>query len=146
MKKYLLACVVLYVVVVMLSFAIHEGILGSQYMQLTHLFRPMPGSEAYMGYMFLSYIPYVLGAVWIYRMGVQRKPWLGQGVRFGLALWAVTWFHSYLVYFSLQPWPGDLVAKQIVLSGISAVIQGIAVAAVYRQEAAGASRGEAAGA
>jgi hypothetical protein len=78
MKKFLIASVVLYIVVVMLGFGIHEGILGNDYRQLMHLFRPQPGSEAYMGYMFLSYLPYVLGVVWIYSMGVQRKPWLGR--------------------------------------------------------------------
>lgn len=140
MKRFLLASVVLYILVVMLGFGIHEGILGNDYRQLPHMFRPQPGGEAYMGYMFLSYLPYVLGVVWIYSMGVQRKPWVGQGVRFGIALWAVTWFHTYLVYFSLQPWPGELVAKQIGLSMVSAVLQGIAVAAVYKAEAADTAR------
>lgn len=142
MKNFLLACVVLYIVVVMLGFGIHEGILGDDYRQLPHMFRPQPGGEAYMGYMFLSYLPYVLGVVWIYSMGVQRKPWMGQGVRFGIALWAVTWFHTYLVYFSLQPWPGELVAKQIGLSLVSAVLQGIIVAAVYKTQAAESPRAE----
>jgi hypothetical protein len=146
MKKFLIASVVLYIVVVMLGFGIHEGILGNDYRQLMHLFRPQPGSEAYMGYMFLSYLPYVLGVVWIYSMGVQRKPWLGQGVRFGIALWAVTWFHTYLVYFSLQPWPGELVVKQIGLSLVSAVIQGVVVAAIYKSEATDARHTEGAAA
>src|SRR5688572_4507539 len=136
MKKFLLASVVLYILVVMLGFGINEGILGNDYRQLPHMFRPQPGGEAYMSYMFLSYLPYVLGVVWIYSMGVQRKPWMGQGLRFAIALWAVTWFHTYLVYFSLQPWPGELVAKQIGLSLLSALLQGTVVAAVYKREAA----------
>jgi hypothetical protein len=146
MKRFLLASVVLYVVVVMLGFGIHEGILGNDYRQLPQMFRAQAEGEAYMGYMFLSYLPYVLGVVWIYSMGVQRKPWMGQGARFGVALWAVTWFHTYLVYFSLQPWPGELVVKQIGLSLVSAIIQGIVVAAIYKNEAAGAPRSEGASA
>lgn len=144
MKKFLLASVVLYVLVVMLGFGIHQGILGNDYRLLTHMFRPEAEAPAYMSYMFLSYLPYVLGVVWIFSMGLQRKPWLGQGVRFGVALWAVTWAHTYLVYYALQPWPGDLVVKQIGLSLGSGILQGVVLAAIYRTETEGALRTESA--
>jgi hypothetical protein len=63
---------------------------------------------------------------------VEAKPWLAQGVRFGIAVALLTIVPSYLIYFVVQPMPASVVIKQIVFDGILLVILGMIVAWLYR--------------
>jgi hypothetical protein len=51
-----------------------------------------------------------------------------QGVRFGLAVAVLTTIPKYLIYFAVQPMPGNIVVKQIVFDTIAMVIMGVACA------------------
>jgi hypothetical protein len=70
--------------------------------------------------------------VWIYARGVEAKPWMAQGVRFGVAVALLTIVPSYLIYFVVQPMPGGVVIKQIIFDGVLLVILGTIVAWLYR--------------
>jgi hypothetical protein len=70
--------------------------------------------------------------VWIYARGVEAKPWVAQGVRFGVAVALLTIVPSYLIYFVVQPMPGGVVIKQIIFDGVLLVILGTIVAWLYR--------------
>jgi hypothetical protein len=73
--------------------------------------------------------------VWIYARGVEPKPWMAQGVRFGIAVAMLTIVPTYMIYFVVQPMPGDVVIKQIVFDGVLTVILGVIVAWLYRSPA-----------
>lgn len=63
---------------------------------------------------------------------MSGKPWLSQGVCFGIA-WAVAvCIPTYLIYFSVQPMPSALVSKQIIFDCVATVIMGIACAYLNR--------------
>ena len=49
-------------------------------------------------------------------------------MRFGLAVALLTVIPMYLIYYAVQPMPGNLVAKQIIFDTIAMVIMGIACA------------------
>lgn len=66
--------------------------------------------------------------VWIYRQGREDRPPVGQGLRYGLAVAALAVVPKYLIYYAVQPLPGALVVKQIVLDTIVVVVIGIVVA------------------
>jgi hypothetical protein len=70
---------------------------------------------------------------WIYSRGVEAKPWLPQGIRFGLAIAALTIVPTYIIYYVVQPMPGVVVVKQIVFDGILMLILGSIAAFLYRQ-------------
>jgi hypothetical protein len=70
--------------------------------------------------------------VWIYARGVEAKPWMAQGVRYGVAVALLTTVPMYLIYYSVEPLPGNLVAKQIIFDGIWMIILGVIVAWLYR--------------
>jgi len=74
--------------------------------------------------------------VWIYARGAEAKPWLAQGVRFGVAVALLTAVPTYMIYFVVQPMPGDVVIKQIVYDSVLMVILGVIVARLYRDTAA----------
>jgi hypothetical protein len=70
--------------------------------------------------------------VWIYARGAEAKPWMAQGVRFGVAVALLTIVPTDMIYFVVQPMPGEVVIKQIIGDGILIVILGAIVAWLYR--------------
>jgi hypothetical protein len=134
-KKFIIAWIVLFVAWMVGSFVVHGVLLRSDYMQLTTLFRAEGDEQGYFPLMILAHV-FLSGAlVWIYARGAEAKPWLFQGVRFGLAIALLTVVPTYMIYFVVQPMPGEVVIKQIVYDGILMVLLGTIVAWLYRDAA-----------
>jgi hypothetical protein len=131
-KKFLIAWVVLFIAWFIGSFVVHGVLLSADYMQLTSLFRTEADAQKYFPLMILAHVILAGAFVWIYARGVEAKPWLAQGVRFGIAVALLTIVPSYLIYFVVQPMPASVVIKQIVFDGILLVILGMIVAWLYR--------------
>ena len=131
-KSFVWSVVAMFIVSMILGMVVHGMLLGSEYAKLTNLFRSESDSQRHFIYMILAHVLMAIGWTWMYRMGRENKPWLGQGVRFGLAVAALCTIPGYLIYFAVQPLPSDLVAQQIVYDTIACVIMGIVVAAVNR--------------
>lgn len=129
--RFWISVVVLFVLSMLFGFVVHGTLLHGDYTKLQHLFRG-PGEKEYLPYMLAAHLFIAIGLTWIYRQGRDNRPWLGQGVRFGLAVTVLMTIPTYLIYFAVQPMPSDLVAKQIVFDGICMVILGIVTAAVNR--------------
>jgi hypothetical protein len=85
--------------------------------------------------MILAHVIMAGAFVWIYARGVEAKPWVAQGVRFGVAVALLMIVPTYMIYFVVQPMPGDVVIKQIVFDGVLMVILGMIVAWLYRDTA-----------
>lgn len=132
-KKFVLAVVVLFVVNAALSFLIHGALLNADYAQYPDLLRTQEEAQRYFPFMLLNFLFFSVGFVWIYAQGVEEKPWLGQGVRFGVAVWVITSLSTYLTYYAVQPWSGTIVAKQIGYELFRALLLGVVVAALYRK-------------
>jgi len=136
-KKLVIAWVVLFVAWFLGSFVVHGVLLESDYMKLGNLFRTQEDSQKYFPLMILAHIMLSGAFVWIYARGVEAKPWVAQGVRFGIAVALLTIVPTYIIYYVVQPMPGGVVVKQIVFDGILMVILGMIVAWLYRNESAG---------
>jgi len=131
--RFLVSVVVLFVVSMVLGFVVHGLALGAEYQKLTpNLFRTEQDGQAHFGWMLIAHVFMAVGFTWIYRAGRDNRPWLGQGVRFGLAVAVLAPIPGYLIYYAVQPMPFDLVVKQIVFDTISMVLMGIVAAAVNR--------------
>src|SRR3984957_9220739 len=131
-KKFIIAWAVLFVAWFVGSFVVHGMLLHSDYAQLTNLFRPENAQQGFFPLMILAHVILAGAFVWIYARGVEAKPWLAQGVRFGVAVALLTVVPTYLIYFVVQPMPGEVVVKQIVFDGALTVILGMIVARLYR--------------
>jgi hypothetical protein len=94
--------------------------------------RPEAEQESLMGLMLLAHLILAGAFVWIYARGVENKPWLGQGLRFGFAVACLGVIPTYLIYYVVQPTPGTVAVKQIVLDTLVAVVLGAVVAWLYR--------------
>jgi hypothetical protein len=132
-KRFWISVVVMFIATMVLGFVVHGMLLGRDYAALTpKLFRAESDAQKYFPMMLLAHVFMAIGITWLYRGGRSARPWAGQGVRFGLALAFYAVVPTYLIYFAVQPTPGELVAKQIVFDTICAVVLGVIAAAVNR--------------
>jgi hypothetical protein len=130
-RRFFIAWVVLFVAWMAGSFVVHGVLLHADYAQLPNLFRPEEDAQRHMPLMLLAHVVMAGAFVWIYARGTENKPWLGQGLRYGLAA-ALLVVPIYAIYYVVQPMPGDLVAKQVVFDGIVILVLGAIVAWLYR--------------
>jgi hypothetical protein len=134
-KKFIIAWIVIFIAWFLGSFVTHGVLLRSDYMQLITLFRTEDDAHRYFPVMILAHVILSGTFVWIYARGAEAKPWLLQGIRFGLAIALLTVVPSYMIYFVVQPMPGDVVVKQIVYGSVLMVLLGTIVAWLYRDSA-----------
>ena len=133
MGKFVLSVVIMFVVSMALGFAVHAVLLGPEYAKLTPaLFRPEADAQRYFPVMLLAHVFIAIGFTWVYRMGREDKPWLGQGLRFGLAVAVLTTIPTYLIYLAVQPMPEALVIKQIAFDTVAMLVMGVVVALANR--------------
>lgn len=131
--KFIISVVVLFIASMGLGFVVHGTLLGEYYAQLPDLYRSMEDSQNYFGYMIAAHILIAIGLTWIYRMG--HKPdqgWLGQGVRFGLAIAVVSTIPLYMIYYAVQNSTQDLAMMQIAYDVPAVVVMGIIAAFINK--------------
>jgi hypothetical protein len=136
-KRFLVAWVVMFVAWMVEGFVVHGLLLNADYLTLPQLFRPPADAQGHFGWMVLAHVSVAGAYVWIYERGISAdRPWLGQGLRFGIAVALLTALPTYIIYYAVQPLPGALVVKQVVFDAIGIVILSVIVAWLYRRRPA----------
>ena len=133
-KKLAVAWLVMFVVWMAGSFVVHGTLLRDDYAALRLMFRTDAESAQYFPLMLLAHVMLSGGFTWIYLRGLEAKPWLGQGLRFGLVIALFTAVPTYMIYYVVQPMPGITVVKQIVYDSALLLVLGAVVAYLYRDE------------
>lgn len=128
--RLVLTIVVVFIVANFTGFFIHAIWLKQDYMPIANLYRP-EGQEK-MAFIVLAYLAFAIGSVWAYARGVENKPWLGQGLRFGIVLWLILSVPWFFITYAVQPIPALLLAKQIIMEAIDKIVLGLVIAALYR--------------
>jgi hypothetical protein len=136
--RFSLGWVAVFVVWMAGSFVVHGMLLHDDYGKLPNLFRTEADSQPYFPLMILAHVVLAGAFVWIYSRGIEPKPWLPQGIRFGIAVALLTVVPTYTIYYVVQPMPGALAIKQMLYDGILLVVLGAVAAFFYRQKPAGA--------
>ena len=134
-KRFFIAWVVVFVLWFCGSYVVHGQLLHDDYAKLANLFRTEADSQQYFMWMLVAHVIMSGAFVWIYSRGVEAQPWLGQAIRFGIAVVLLTVVPTYLIYYVVQPMPGSTVVKQIVFDGIVVLILAAIVAFIYRPRA-----------
>ena len=132
-KRFFIAWIVIFVAWFAGSFVAHGVLLHDDYAKLANLFRTEAESQPFFHLMILAHVLLSGAFVWIYARGAEAKPWMSQGLRFGIAVALLTVVPTYLIYYVVQPMPGALVAKQIVFDGILILVLAEIAAFLYRQ-------------
>jgi uncharacterized BrkB/YihY/UPF0761 family membrane protein len=130
-RKFLIAVVVIFVLSMVIGLVNHGMVLNDEY-QATGLFRPEAEAEAYFTWMLLAHIVMAFAFVWIYVRGREDRPWISQGIRFGIIVALLMVVPVYLIYYTVQPMPALLVLRQVVYDTIGLVLMGLAAAFLYR--------------
>ena len=131
-KRFFIAWAAIFIASMVGDFVVHGTLLYADYAKLPNLFRPEAESQQYFSWMILAHVIMAGAFVWVYSRGVEAKPWLSQGVRFGLAIALLTAVPTYMIYYVVQPMPGMHVIKQIVFASVLLLILGALVAFLYR--------------
>ena len=134
--KFAISWLVMFILFMAAGFAVHGTLLKADY-EATGLMRSQAEQQQYFMWMILAHV-FLAGAfTWIYSRGMEAaRAWLGQGLRYGLAVACLTAIPYYLIYYCVQPLPGMLVAKQVVFDTIVLMVMGAAVAFMYRSKTA----------
>lgn len=133
-KKFAIAWLAIFIAWMVGSFIVHGVLLHDDYAKLPNLFRPEADARRYFPLMILAHVILAGAFVWVYSRGVEAKPWLGQGIRFGFVIALLTVVPTYVIYYVVQPMPGVHVVKQIVFDGVLLLVLGAVVAYLYRNE------------
>ncbi len=132
-KQFIISVFVMFVATMLVGFVVHPTLLGPDYAALPNLYRGEEDSQNYFHYMLIAHVLMAIGLTWVYRMGRQDTAWLGQGLRFGLAMIVLMNIPIYMIYYAVQPMPGELVLKQIIFDSIGMLLLGPLVAILNRK-------------
>ena len=115
-----------------LGFVGHQLLLGRDYVVIEPIMRSKVDMQAHMYFAVISCLCFSGAVVWIYSQMRGDGPWLSQGIRFGLAVWAVADIPLYLTNYTIEPWPGTFVAKILVWELFAMAILGMLTAALAK--------------
>jgi hypothetical protein len=130
-KRLILTIIVVFIVANLTGFLIHAYLLRADYMLMAQYYRPE--GQQKMIFINLAYLSFAIGSVWVYAKGVEDRPWLGQGIRFGLAMALILAIPSFFIAYAVQPVPSALMVKQIMFETVDKILLGIVTAAIYRR-------------
>jgi len=130
-KKCIISAVVMFIMAWGLSFVVHGVLLSADY-SVTQGMRPPAEAQKLIPYLILAQALFGIAFAWIYVQGKEDKPWLMQGVRFGVAIAFLTVIPTYLIYHVVTPVPLALALKQIVYDTIRVVLMGVVLAWINR--------------
>ncbi len=121
MKKTIGAIVAAFVVYTGTGYLIHEVLLKGAYMASAGVWRSEEAMNHKMWIMFLAQFIFAVGAVLVYQRGVEKKSWIGQGIRFGILLSLVASVPGFMINYVVLPVHHRL-ALHWILTGIAQMI------------------------
>jgi hypothetical protein len=130
--KFWISALVMFVMAFALSFLVHSVLLYNDYMQMQSWMHPQAQVQSLIPYMIVAQAIFGIAFAWVYLQGRQDRPWLAQGLRYGLAIAALTVIPTYLVYHVVTPVPLVVAIKQIVFDTIRVLLMGIMAAWINR--------------
>jgi MFS superfamily sulfate permease-like transporter len=130
--KFVISVVVMFVMLFLLGWGVHGTWLAGDYAKLPSLTRPMPEVWNRFPFMLLAQLLTAVGFTWIYLKGKEAKPWLAQGIRYGVAIAVLTTIPVNLVHYVVMPFPPELVLKQASFDVATIILMGIVLAWINR--------------
>jgi hypothetical protein len=130
-RKCIISAIVMFVMAWALSFVVHGLLLGGDY-AVTQGMRTPAEAQKLMPFLILAQALFGIAFAWIYIQGKEDKPWLAQGIRFGIAVAFLAVVPTYLIYHVVTPVPFALAIKQIVYDTVRVVLMGIVLAWINR--------------
>jgi hypothetical protein len=137
-KKTIGAIVASFVLLIAGRYLIHSVLLQNAYMQSKDVWRTPEAMLHRMWAAQLANFVFAIAAVLIYVRGIEQKPWLGQGIRFGILLALLTAVPQSLIEYFVYPIRHEMAIHWIFGEGGLAVLLGIMIAAICQPKPASA--------
>ena len=135
-RQFLISVVLLFIVSMALDFTVHGVLLKADYAAQPALMRKEADAQKHFPAMLLAHVFAATGITAIYRRGREAgKPWLGQGVRFGVWFAIAACGPGFLIYYAVQPIGLSVAIRQICFGGLATIVLGIVAAALNKQAA-----------
>jgi hypothetical protein len=132
--RFLARVLAIAVAIFILGYIGHQLLLGRDYVVIEPIMRNKADLMAHMPFAFVNALCFSTAFVWLHSQGRSARSWLGQGIRFGVAIWAVVMVPLYLTNDTIEPWPGVFVAKILAWELVAVTALGILVAALAKND------------
>jgi hypothetical protein len=136
MKKLLFAIVAAYIVLMLMNYLVHQVWLMSDYAAIPASHRSPAGIMHRFWAMAVGQFIFAALFAYIYTRGAEKKPWLVQGVRYGMLITLLTVVPTALGEYVVYIVPYQLAIKWMIAGGIQMVILGLIVAGICSESAA----------
>jgi hypothetical protein len=134
MKKTLGAIVASFVVQYGGDYLLHGVILKSSYAETVDLWRSDADMMHRMWVLILAQIIFAVAAVLVYQRGVEKKAWIGQGIRFGILLALIAVIPNNMIWYVVVPMPHQLALHSALGDGILAILVGLVIAGICQPQ------------
>jgi hypothetical protein len=131
-KKFIGAVVAAFVLITAFGYLLHGYLLSGEYNHLPNLMRTADDGAKHMPFLLVAQLIIAVALVWIYERGRQEKPWMGQGIRFGIAMAAFGPAARFIIMWAVQQEPHQLAVHQILGDSIALLITSVVVARIYK--------------
>jgi hypothetical protein len=131
--RLILAMIVVLILSFGLGYFLNGVLLKPDYDAIPNVFRTTTQMQSVFSYIILANVLIAISMVLIYAKGVEKRPWFGQGLRFGLLVWLLAGAPMYLVNYAILPLTATILVKQLIGQLVVALIDGVAVAGIIRE-------------
>lgn len=135
MKKLVLAVVLGYAWLMVSNYLIHGIWLMHDYVRTPDSWRPMVDMQHKMWIMYLGQLVFTVFFAWVYTRGAEKKPSVGQGIRYGMVISLLTVVPDSLSEFVIYRVPHLLALKWMIAGSVQIIVMGVIVAGVCKDAA-----------
>lgn len=135
-KKLVIAMVICYVVLMGTNFLVHSVWLMSDYAATPDSWRSLPDMQQKMWVMFIGQAFFAAMFCYIYYRGAEAKPWIGQGIRYGILITMFAVIPYSLGEYTVYNVPHMLAVKWMIAGCIQMIILGLIAAGICQKQAA----------
>jgi hypothetical protein len=135
-KKLIGAIVAAYIILMGSNFLIHDVWLMPDYTATPGSWRPIADMQHKMWVMWLGQLLFTIMFAYIYTRGVEAKPWVGQGVRYGILITLFTVIPYSLSEYVIYRVPHILAVKWMIAGAVEIIVLGLVVAGICKKSPA----------
>ena len=135
-KKLIGAIVAAYIILMGSNFLIHGVWLQPDYAATPDSWRPLADMQHKMWVMWLGQLFFTIMFAYIYTRGVEAKPWVGQGIRYGILITFFTVIPYSLSEYVIYRVPHRLAVKWMIAGAVEIIVLGLVVAGICKKSPA----------
>jgi hypothetical protein len=136
MKKFVMATIAGYIVLMATNYLVHSVLLMNDYAAIPASHRTTGGIMHRFWVMAIGQLFFAAAFARIYQRGREAKPWLAQAIRYAITATFLTVVPYSLGEYVVYIVPYQLAIKWIVAGAIQLVLMGLIVAAIYNDQPA----------